>query len=243
MELQLKIALILLFTGFLHSCSDVESSTHRALVVVDISGSDVEGIPSEEKVKNDLFKLFEFDESTTFNDGYEIGITLLDDLSGASIAWSKIKAAQGSSAMVNPKKRERITEKFFESLDGNIQRKLSEKELGTGQSKIYAKICKSLKNFLAKDADNYYLILYSDLLENSELASFYKEEEINKAAADPMGFYNEKMKPLCELPDMSQVLVHIYPYRTPGSDVFINKAEQFWVSLFSEHGAEVVVDP
>ena len=236
--------LILLFTfGMLNTgCGKVDSKTHRAVIVIDVTGSVNQGIPDKDKVLRDLQKAFGEGNVSEW-DGFQIGLTYLDDLSGSSIQWFSKQKYEGSTAMGNPKKQGRKYREFFQHLEASIDSMLKQVQPDRPQSKIYAKLCRTANKLLRKPADKYYLILYTDLLENSELANFYSADTLTMAASKPMEFYKKHLAPTCKMPDLSPVLIHLYPYRLPQTDVLINHAEKFWVSLFDGLGAEVEVNP
>ena len=93
-----------------------------------------------------------------------------------------------------------------------------------------------------KEADLYYLIVYSDMLENSQLFSFYGanwKTQIGNLIADPEKTLEELAQKGPALPDLSEFEIFVINTRTPGNDEKINLSEQLWTALFEYRGATV----
>ena len=92
------------------------------------------------------------------------------------------------------------------------------------------------------EADNKYLIIYSDMLENSSLFSFYGsnwQNNIEKMMEDPEKTLEQLSKKGPVLPDLSEFEILVITSRTSQNDEKINLSEQLWQILFEYQGATV----
>jgi hypothetical protein len=131
---------------------------------------------------------------------------------------------------------------FHSKVKQMMTEKLSSAEIDKNYSKIFIKLCKSLNSLQSAPAARKVLVLYSDLLENSETASFYKEDQLSEAVNNADSFYNNKLKAKCTLPDLSGMEIYLNVMREAKADVRISKAEQFWTRLLESQGGVVKVD-
>lgn len=220
------------------SCGGEKNITHHSVVVVDITASDPALIPTSSAII-DMLKKRDRDPS----EGITVSFALLDDLSGSAFMEESVKPASGNSAMENPVKRKREVEQFYNELEGKIASRLANTEVDRKKSKIYIKLCKSLQRLIESKANIKEILIYSDLLENSELASFYREAQLQAAANNPEKFYNDHFsKSSCALPELNGINVHFYVMRTGKTDIAVQKAEKFWVELFRARGAKIFVN-
>ena len=233
-KLIFSMAMILLLIS---SCSENPSSSHHAMVIIDVTIEDSTALPKAQDIVNGLKKMHNNAE-----DEFKISFGYLDDLSGAAFKEKLLEAGDTNTATANPVKRKNEVKKFFEQFEGFLLEEMKGLNLSKAQSKIYMKICKSISLLNSSTAKEKYLIVYSDFLENSEFTSFYKDQELNKAQDNIEEFYNSKLKNACVLPDMSDIVVYMQVFRNPQTDVRVNKAEKFWIQLFKAQGANVRVD-
>ncbi len=247
MALQSKLTLAAFIFLVLTGCSNIVPETHSVLVLYDVTGSTHSALPPANKVVADISKIYNISDDDAIEDfvydGFDIGMTFFDELSGDRIKHKRFKPAKGSTATVNPIKRKRLLQKYLQSVKNMIARTLQNTPVNRQKSKIYSKLCKSLGKISESDADTRHVVIYTDLLENSELANFYDGATLNQAAAEPVAFARRHFISSCALPDLDGVIVHLYPYRSASTDTRINLAERFWVALLEDAGAEVEVDP
>ncbi|HHH50114.1 MAG TPA: hypothetical protein ENK52_03965 [Saprospiraceae bacterium] len=240
--------IFLFFTLFLIiGCKNIESENHRILIIYDVTGSTQSNLPNADKVLKDIAKIYDLSDKNEMDnyihDGFEIGFTFLDELSDARTIRKTLKPAKGTTAEVNPKKRKRLIKDYSESIHEMIGKALTGTPADRPMSKIYAKLCKALNKEAGQNADTRHVIIYTDLLENSELAKFYNPKTLQQAAQAPVEFSKKHLESFCQFGDLSAITIHLYPYRTAGTDAFINQAEKFWVTLLENHGATVKVNP
>jgi len=247
MEVHLNVKCLLVCLLFIAGCGNIQPETHRILIIYDVTGTAQDDLPDAGKVLKDISKIYNIMDKASMGDyvydGFDIGITFFDELSDARVAHKSMPPAEGSAATVNPKKRQRLLREFAGEVQQMIETSLASTTIDRPKSKIYARLCKALGKETQKLFSTRHVIIYSDLLENSELANFYRPATLKKAAENPLGFAREHFFKFCEPGDLNGVTIHLYPYRTAKTDVLINHAEKFWVTLFEEAGAEVLVNP
>lgn len=223
---------------FMVSCAGDPTVTRHSVLVVDVTSADRSAIPDGQVLMGIVKK-----ENANYTDGHIISFTLLDDLSGSPFVEEVLSASSGHAELENPVKRKRQAEEFYAEVAQKINQKLENANIDRNYSKIYIKLCKSLQYLAQSGAEVKQMIIYSDFLENSELANFYRETQLEAAAKNPEKFYDEHFSnSACKLPDLSELNLHLYVTRTSNTDIAVQKAEKFWVELFKAKGAKVMVD-
>jgi len=174
------------------------------------------------------------------NNGAEVRFFLINDLSESK---SKVRLlSQGVSGMMgqNPLERRDEIKKFSRGLSQDLQQLLSSAQWQTNQSKIYQNLCRGLNNLKAAGGDRKIVIVYSDMLENSDLFSFYEPRsgKIERYIEDPR-LAELELSADCAMPDLSGVEINIVAFRNKENDEMINRASQFWLRLFQSHNATI----
>ena len=143
----------------------------------------------------------------------------------------------------NPLTRTDEVDKFYAELESSFSGLLNSVNWGTDASKIYQKVTREIIKMKKLEADKKYLIIYSDMLENSKLFSFYGakwKSNIKKMIESPESTLENLSKTGPTLPDLSEFEIRIISTRTSENDEKINLSEQFWTVLFEYQGATVV---
>ena len=98
-------------------------------------------------------------------------------------------------------------------------------------TKIFLPICKALNQLKDSKSNRKILIIFSDMLENSEAFSFYKEQnpDAQKTLDKLEELYNQNF------PELSKIEVYIVNKRNISNDIAIDRAEKFWTAVFKEH--------
>lgn len=239
MALQSKLIILALLIMTIVSCSTPERTTHNILVVYDVTGSVQSSLPSAEQIMANLNSMVDVEQSPS--DGYKVYITRIDDVSGGRMTKVSIPVDGTNAATGNPKKRQREVAAFVEDTKKQLEEVLAGSDMDKGSSKIYNKLCRSV-NTLDKTSGEHYVLVYSDMMENSELASFYTPSVLDAAATGATDFAMSTLASSCTLPDLTGYTIALYPYRTAENDRQITKAEQFWTTLLQSKGGQVSVD-
>ncbi|MBL4585681.1 MAG: hypothetical protein JKX84_01285, partial [Flavobacteriales bacterium] len=112
-------------------------------------------------------------------------------------------------------------------------------EQGKQRSCLYRPICGLLKELQESDANNKVLIVFSDLLENSDIINLYKPEYLAEAdfnTSQIKSRFDQKVPfPRC---DGIDVIVVCQP--TTANDRLILKVQKLYRAFFEEHGAKSI---
>ena len=228
---------------FVTSCTEQVSKTTQICVLIDVS---------DERFKDDNFvaenlpkflKLMNLEKETGGFSGGEIKLSLINEVSDSKSKTVMIKKGKTGLMGENPLNRKDEVEKFYVKLESSFSEILNSANWGTDASKIYQKVTRELLKMKKSDADQKYLIVYSDMLENSQQFSFYGpgwKNRIEKMMSDPESTLQTLPKSGPALPDLSEFEIHIISTRTSENDEKVNLSEQFWNTIFEYQGATVV---
>jgi len=242
MALQFKLVILSIIIALLPACSNIEGKLSNLIVIVDVTTAESDEIPSVDRIMADIEKLVDIESAQNVNNGLVFSVSLFDDISGSAAAQLVLKPMSGNTAMDNPVKRKKEVRNYLKELRAMVTSTLASTQLDRAKSKIYNKLCSTLPNFINTTDENY-VIIYSDMLENSELATFYNPALLQTAAKDPIEFYNQKLKPSCELPSLANTEVHLYTAHTKENDMKVSQAEKFWAGVLKNKGAKVKINP
>ena len=236
------IFLYVIFLLIYSSCKEEKVTTTQVCVLIDVS--DVrfknENYVTENVPK--LLTLMNLDKQSSGFSGGEIKLSMINEISDSKSKTIKIKPGVTGLMGENPLNRRDEVEKFKKELENNFSKILADVNWGTDASKIYQKITRELIKMKNSAADKKYLIIYSDMLENSNLFSFYGvnwKSNIEKMMEEPAATLEQLAKNGPALPDLSEFTIYIINTRTAENDEKINLSEQFWTSIFENQGATV----
>ena len=237
--------LIILFFVFLiicSSCNEEKATNTHICVLIDVSD---ERFKKENYVSENIPKLLTLmnlnEQSGGFSGG-EIKLSLINEVSDAKSKIIKIETGETGLMGENPLNRKDQVTKFYSNLETSFTEILDKANWGTDASKIYQKVTRELIKMKKSEADQKYLIIYSDMLENSSLFSFYGanwKSDVTKMIEDPEKTLQELSKNGPKLPDLSEFEILVITTRTSENDEKINLSEQLWISLFEYQGAVV----
>lgn len=187
-------------------------------------------------------KLMKLDKETGGFSGGEIKLSLINEVSDSKSKTIKIEPGKTGLMGENPLNRKDEVERFYNELNQSFNQLMQTANWGKDASKIYQKITRECLKMKRRDFDRRILIIYSDMLENSKLFTFYGanwKSTIEKMIAKP----EETLQNLGErgpaLPDLSEFEIYIIAPRTHETDEKINLSEQLWTALFEFQGAVV----
>lgn len=239
-----RVAILILLLAFLlTSCKNEVVTTTQICVLMDVTD---ESFQDETFVADNLpkyLKLMKLDKSIGGFSGGEIKFSLINEVSDSKS--KTVKIASGKTGMMgeNPLTRKDEVDKFYAELETSFSELLNSVNWGTDASKIYQKVTREIIKMKKLEADKKYLIIYSDMLENSKLFSFYGtkwKSNIEKMIESPELTLENLSKTGPTLPDLSEFEIYIISTRTSENDEKINLSEQFWTVLFEYQGATVV---
>lgn len=236
------VVVISVFAYF--SCTNQKEKSRTTLVCVLIDVSD-ERFKDENFIHENLpkyFKLMNLDKSSGGFSGGELKFSLINEISDSKSKLVKIEKGEDGLMGENPLTRKDNVNQFIKNAENQLSLLLKEANWGTESSKIYQKIARECIKMKRSEADKKYLIIYSDMLENSNLFSFYKtnwENQIEKMMAEPENTLTTFAENGPVLPDLSEFEIYIVAKRNSENDERINLSEQLWTALFEFQGATV----
>lgn len=224
------------------SCKEEKPQLTAISVLIDVTD---ERFKDEQFIADNLPKflsLMKLDKNTGGFSGGQIKISLINEVSDSKS--ETIKIATGKTGMMgeNPLNRKDEVNRFFTELEESVAKVLEVANWGTDASKIYQKVTRECIKLNKIEADRKYLLIYSDMLENSNLFSFYGKNwknQIGQLMTTPEATLDKLSKKGPTLPDLSEFEIYIIATRTPGNDDKINLSEQFWTTMFEYQGATV----
>ncbi|WP_167605195.1 hypothetical protein [Maribellus sediminis] len=234
----IALLLVLIFS----SCKKQEVQYTQVCVLIDVT---------DEKFRDDNFvtenlpkflKLMKLDQESDGFSGGEIKLSLINEVSDSKSKTIKIATAETGMLGENPLNRRDEVQRFSTELKESFTTILENADWGTDASKIYQKVSRELLKMKRNEADRKYLIIYSDMLENSKLFSFYGlnwKQQIEKLAEDPELTLDQLAKNGPALPDLSEFEIFVVVTRNPENDEKINLSEQLWTSILEQQGATV----
>lgn len=239
--LQLIISTCAVLSLFI-SCKTETPQNTAISVLIDVT---------DERFKDDNFisenlpkfmSLMKLDPETGGFSGGEVKLSLINEVSDSKSKTVKIAVGETGMMGENPLNRKDEVERFYSELEQSMEHLLDKADWGTDASKIYQKVTRECIKMSRINADRKYLIIYSDMLENSKQFSFYGQNwksQIGKMMEEPEKTIEQLSKKGPALPDLSEFEIYIVATRTSGNDEKINLSEQFWTTLFEYQGAIV----
>lgn len=236
------IFLVLVLLFLLNSCKTETPQTTAISVLIDVTD---DRFKDDDFISENLPKfmsLMKLDKETGGFSGGEVKLSLINEVSDSKSKTIKIEVGETGMMGENPLNRLDEVEKFYTELSASLSDILSKADWGTDASKIYQKVTRECIKMSRAEADRKYLIIYSDMLENSKLFSFYGQNwksQIEKMMTEVESTIEKLSKNGPVLPDLSELEIFIITTRTSGNDEKINISEQFWTMLFEYQGASV----
>ncbi len=231
--------MVLLILG---SCKEVKVKTTQICVLIDVTD---ERFKEENFVTENVPKylnLMGLEKETGGYSGGEIKLSLINEISDSKSKTLKITSGKTGLMGENPLNRKDEVERFYTDVEDSFTKLLNTANWGTDASKIYQKVSRELIRMKKGEADQKHLIIYSDMLENSNLFSFYGanwKSKIEKLIENPETTLAGFSKNGPALPDLSEFEIRIITTRTSANDEKINLSEQLWIALFEYQGATV----
>ena len=161
----------------------------------------------------------------------KVKVLPLHDLSSAKSKTIKLK--QGKSDMErNEFIRKKETDKFKGQLLDLLQElntNYTGKELKN--SHLFEPICKGIKKLNKSDADRKIILIYSDMLENSDIANFHSKSGSTEK-------WTNQFNEACDPEDAADLEIFVVYPIDKNNDEKINKAADFWASYFADKGMD-----
>ena len=236
------VPILFLVFIFINSCTEEPATTTDICVLIDVTDARFKDDNFIDENLPKLLTLMNLSKETGGYSGGEIKLSLINEVSDSKSKTVKIETAQTGLMGENQLNRKDQVEKFYTDLENNFTKILKDADWGTDASKIYQKVTRELIKMKSTNANRKYLIIYSDMLENSQLFTFYGSNwnNISKMIENPEATLEKLSENGPALPDLSEFTIYVVTTRTPENDEKINLSEQLWISLFEYQGANVV---
>ncbi len=235
-------SLIFLILFSLFSCREQEVQNIQLCVLIDVTDEKFKDNDFIDENVPKFLQLMKLDSEDGAYSGGEVKLSLINEVSDSKSKSIKIETAETGMLGENPLNRRDEVNRFSTGLQESFTKILEEANWGTDASKIYQKVCRELIKMKKKEADRYFMIIYSDMLENSELFRFYGQnwqQQIEKMAADPGNTISTLAESGPALPDLSEFDIYVIVSRNSENDEKINLSEQFWTAILEYQGATI----
>lgn len=155
----------------------------------------------------------------------------LYDVSSAKNKSVKLKAGKGEmegNKYIRDKEVDKFKTKLLKSLE-----ELNEENKGKSLDKsyIYTPFCKGIKKLNKSDASRKIIVLYSDMLENSDLANLHsKKRDFEK--------WTTNFENTCDCEDVSDLEIFVVYPVDKNNDSKIQVASDFWSDYLMKKGMD-----
>ncbi len=224
------------------SCKEEKASTTNITFLLDITDEKFNTENFDSENINSILKLMNLDKEQGGFSGGEVRVSLINDVSDSKSKKTSIATAQGGLLGQNPLIRRDEVLKFYAELQEIFESTFETTSWGTSESKIYQKTVRELIKLKRAQGDRKVLIIYSDMLENSNLFSFYSQgwkANIEKMLIQPEKVLQELAINGPAMPDISEIEIFVVTSRDNENDEKINYSERLWTALFQTKGANV----
>lgn len=189
--------------------------------------------------------------------GGQVKLFLLGEVSRSPYKTISIESGEGGlmDERSNRYIRSDEVKSFKAEIVTAIETAIETEDWGRSNTKIYQQLCREFRSLKASNADHKVVVIFSDMLENSDLFSFYNEEG-KPGLRQVKGWLKDQaaltkavgnLSADCAFPNLDDIEIHIVSNRSKKTDELINVAEQFWTRMFTmkgarkvSHGAELV---
>ena len=229
----IAVGLLFLLMGSLWSCTPEESKHAEVFVLIDQTGSFIQDAIDAEKTVDFIAKKANTDLLTMTSNSFDVTIYPLTDLKHNQEI--RVILEKGNSVYSEvKKKREKAQQKFRDDLIQGIDQMKNEKSKKSS-SQLVKPFCEKLQLLNNKQADKKIVILFSDLLEHNNKASFYntKLNSIKK--------YIEKE---CHCGDLTGVAIYCsFQPKDTNTDEAFSVVEQAFKEFVEEANGEFFYVP
>jgi hypothetical protein len=233
--------LILIITLLIISSCKTETSVFTSIcILIDVTDekfNDTSYLPDN---ISSILNLMQIDKENGGFSGGEVKFSLINDISDSKSKTVVINKAKPGLLGQNPLIRKDEVEKFCIELENTFRNTVNQANWGTNESKIYQKVTRELNKLTQTQCDKKIMIIYSDMLENSNLFNFYHtnwKKEIENYINKPEEAILQFSKKSLNMADLNGIDIYIITNRTVENDEKINMSERFWSTIFNHLGA------
>ena len=233
-----QVLLAVVLIGFLSACNNEAVKSDLYYIMLDKTDTTQNYKHLLKSSRAEILELSELTLEGSSPNGCSVRTFEINSLSNNKS--DEVELEKGSIGLSGDNSLDRNEEikKFYKELD-RLFSDLATPSKSFSQSKIYQNLCRELVSL--REAEGYNskrLIIYSDMLENSDLFSFYKSK-IDYTDEESLRLTIESIeKQACVFPELSGIEVFVISSRNETNDEMINNAERFWMYLLDSKGAK-----
>ncbi|TAL59487.1 MAG: hypothetical protein EPN85_09265 [Bacteroidetes bacterium] len=226
------ILLLISIAVFITSCMVKKQTTTEVATFTDLTGIHI----AEPSIK-DIMHLYDFD-AHKWNGGVFRSSTITN-VSFNQTDQVNIQAENEWSSSFPLQRAEKINQ-FQKSIE-DIITKNKQIPVGKNNSSIYFPIAEELNRLSQSTSERKYLLIYSDLMENNPVFSFYKKEKLNEISATPDSIKNVLESQL-KIKTLGGITIYlIYQPANTTEDEQYKIVSKFYKELFENKGARVII--
>lgn len=232
--LYLLIALVIGgFAILVASCDKPKHKTHDATLFIDVT-EPLRAWP----VADEITGLFGLEA-----DNMQRVTVTVSELNDVTYNQQKVFSLEqgGTVFTTNRFVRTREVETFTASVSEYLDSLSRDTAIGRPKSSLYIPLAMQLNRLAESKADNRVLLIYSDLMENSSLLSFYSPQIIAQLQYEP-NTVMATLKRIAPIGDLTGVRVFIiFQPADPAADDTFRLVSGFFRSYLEQHGATVSI--
>lgn len=229
-----KVSKFILFLFGVYSfigCIDEKQKYSINYIFVDITGDEENGNVLNEKHIEQFINSSGWGQGGNVYNGAQFRMFTLSNLNMTQSVDLEMKMGETGLNGQPASARQNDIKKFIQNqLTPEISTFVSEIKKGREESEVFSNLCKQLNNLSKQAADKKNVIIYSDMLENSELFTFYGREVTMK------DFENAEKE--CQFPDLSDINIYVVPPLNPKNKDLVSKSEKAWSNFFASKNAK-----
>jgi hypothetical protein len=225
--------ILLSATVFAVACTTNKATTTQVVVMNDVTDQFL-----SRPVANEILSLYGFNQNP--NSG---GVFQFSDLTKVSFNETQVvKVEKVNQWLSNQFQRQQQIDTFQQGVS-NIIAQGNQAPTGENNSSIYFPVANALNALAQVNADKKFLLIYSDMMENTPQISFY-----SKAIMDLMQTKPEAIQSLLEgqvkLQSLSGITIYLlYEPMDSSQDAAFKIISRFYQNFFESKGATVIIAP
>ena len=233
----MKTTLIILITllsiaVILTACTNKSHTTTHIVGLWDITDKSIPRPDAKE-----ITKFYGFEK-----DKWNGGSFRFSAITQVSLNPSEYQDVRGANQLLSNEFKREEEIKLFEKGVADIIDRAEQAKTGQNNSSIYLPIASELNQLAKSEADSRkILLIYSDLMENTEQFSFYRKKDLSLLVTSPESLAKqlENIQPLDELSGIE--VYFIYQPSDSKSDTLFQLVSGFYKKLLEQKGAKVFI--
>jgi hypothetical protein len=232
-----QVLLAVLLIGLFGACNNEAIKSDLYYIMLDKTDTTLNYNYLMKSSREEILELSELTLEGSSPNGCSVRTFEINSLSNNKSDEVELKKGSIGLNGDNPLDRNEEIKKFYKELD-RVFSNLAAPSKCFNQSKIYQNLCRELISLRkVKGYNSKRLIIYSDMLENSSLFSFYKNKIDYRDKESLRLAIKSIEEKACVFPNLSGIEIFVISSRNETNDELINNAERFWMYLLDSKGA------